>query len=431
MYVGTHSNPYIASLSMQRGQQVSILGKTASGLNIYASAPIKNNVAGNESATYLSELKTGASELKSALQKLTGGSAFKQKIATSSNPDLMTVASGKATGNGKSVEVKIDQLATTQKNVGEALNSSAQIGQDGYYQFQIEIDGKAHQLSFSASAQDTNKTFQEKMAKAINDADLGVKASLTTDKQTTSLVLESAETGDLSKNVFKVSDLAGDAVAKTGVNVNVQEAKDAIYTVDGEILTSNSNTVTLSNGLSATFKSASDQTVTASSSVNPKSAISEIQNLVNSYNKLYDAAFNNITDNKANNLLLDLNNIATTYLDSLNRIGIGFDSTGKMTIDSETMERAAEDGSLERFFTENANTNYGFTNQLNKVASTIDTNITRYAGVDTFIQASTSSSSSSNALDAATFKSAFASAGLNNSWNLRNFNVGILFDALF
>lgn len=439
MYIGAHSNSYLASLGIQRGQALTQIGVSRAGTGVFSSsAKVSSTASSNSSATYLTSLKTGATQLKQSLKSLTSGTAFTQKSAVSSDTDAMSVVQSQASkyaASAKDVTVKIDRVATAQENTGTALSSTEKLGDGGnsyaFMQFQIEVGGKTHQFSLTAAAGETNKSLQDRMAKAINDAGIGVTAEVSSKDGKSILSLKSKETGDSSANVFKISDVSGNAVSRTGAANTTTEAQDALYSVNGSYKTSKTNIVDLGNGITATLKKAVSSDITVSQGVDKKAAITEVQKLVDSYNKLFSAAFSNDIDSKANNLLLDLNNISRTYLSSLSQVGLGFDSNGNMTINQSIMEKAAEDGTLSRFLSDGASRNYGFASQLEKVASNIENNIGKYAGAESFTEAYSGLTGSSNSSDAAMYKSIFASQGLTGGWNMKNLYVGVLFNSMF
>ena len=72
------------------------------------------------------------------------------------------------------------------------------------------------------------------------------------------------------------------------------------------------------------------------------------------------------------------------YSGSLSNIGIGFDNDGKMTLDKQRLGQAAENGRLERFFTENSGRNFGFTNQLGRLADNVNRNTSNFVSGNMF-----------------------------------------------
>ena len=109
-----------------------------------------------------------------------------------------------------------------------------------------------------------------------------------------------------------------------------------------------------------------------------------VENLVKSYNDLYVESVKRSNDSKAQNLAVKMINISKTYSSSLSKIGIGFDYDGKMTIDEAKFNEALENGSVERFFTENSGKNYGFTNTLSRLADNVSRNTGNYVSKSEF-----------------------------------------------
>jgi flagellar capping protein FliD len=259
--------------------------------------------------------------------------------------------------------------------------------QTGWNQFEIEVNGKKHQISFQVSASDNNEAVQRKVAEAINDKNIGIKASVTTDagKKTSKLELESTNTGDDAKNKFSVSDLTsgGGAADKLGIGSVTQEAQNAIYKVgDGNFTVSKSNKIDLGDGVTVTLKKATDTPVKVSVDTDTKNAVNKVREMVNSFNGLLATAEDNKNDRGGYRLMNQLKGISSTYSVSLDRIGIGVSADGYLSIDSDKMQKAAESGELEKFFTQNGDTNYGFANKLSRVADTVSANPTDFIGKD-------------------------------------------------
>ena len=331
---------------------------------------------------YVTNIKTAAKSLGSAVNQLSG-SAFSNRTMTSSNSDVLSVNySGNNANTIAPMTVKVKQIATSQQNAGKELSANTTFeGKSGVNRFSIEKDGKTTDFSINVSAGDKNKDVQQKMADAVNQAGIGVKATVETDTKTntSTLKLESTNTGSSQKNTFVVKDATGDLAAKTGINAISQEGRDAVYSVNGGAeRTSQSNNINLGNGVTATLKKASEEEVTVSRGKNIDLAIATAENLVKSYNDLYVEAAQRTNDAKSQKLATKMVNTSKTYFNSLSEIGIGFNGDGKMTIDSKKMNQAAESGKLEKFFTENSGRNYGFTNQIGKLADSVSRNTGSY-----------------------------------------------------
>jgi len=284
--------------------------------------------------------------------------------------------------------VKVNQTAAGQMNEGARMSASAAFeGSGGTNKFSIKIGDKTTELSVNVAVGDSNKVVQQKMADAVNKAGIGIKATVETDSTTNSsiLKLESTITGSNPKNSFTVNDITGNLSSMTGAYDVAREGRDAIYSVNGGLAkTSQSNTVNLGNGVSATFNKASEETVTVSRGKDMNYAMSTVEDMVKSYNDLYATAAQRIEDPKSQNLALKMVSISKTYSGSLSSIGIGFDNSGRMTIDTKKMNQAAESGKLEQFFKENSGKNYGFTNQLGRLSDNVSRNTSSFVSSSLF-----------------------------------------------
>ena len=343
---------------------------------------------GMSTIQYVNNIKSSSKDLGSTLKELSG-SAFASRTASSSNTDVMTVKySGDRPSSIGQMTVKINQIAEGQMNEGSRMSANAAFeGSSGTNKVKIETGGKATEFSIKSAVGDTNKDIQQKMADAINKAGIGIKATVETDSATNSsiLKLESTNTGSNSKNGFTVTDVTGDLAARTGANDVAREGQDAIYSINGgPARTSQSNTVNLGNGVSATFNKASEETVTISRGKDMNYAKNAVEDMVKGYNDLYSEAVQRTNDPKSQNLATKMVNISKTYSKSLSSIGIGFDSSGKMTIDNQKMNQAAENGKLEQFFKENSGKNYGFTNQLSRLSDSVSRNTSNYVSSSLF-----------------------------------------------
>jgi len=328
-----------------------------------------------ETVTFLSTAGPRASRLNDALANLP--SAFNPRNAVSSNTNLMQIASFSGQ-NVPATAVVIHQIATTQRNEGTALQSNTLVAAQGLHTFEIEVDGKPRQISFTAEGNVTNRQFQQKMAEAINNANLGITASVTTKGNTSALSLETGTTGPGmdGKPRFTIRDVTGNAATLTGVNNITQEAQNAIFSVNGsEKQTSATNRVDLGGGLVVTLVKASDEEVNISMGQNRFAMQNAARQVVNQFNALLESAQVNGTDRNTRMLIRDLQNAASFSRRDLEKIGIRIGRDGFLTVDESTMSAAAENGTLERFFGNgDSRRNNAFVSRLQRIADSVANN---------------------------------------------------------
>jgi hypothetical protein len=197
--------------------------------------------------------------------------------------------------------------AAAQINTGKMMNVNANPGtsKDSVYRFEIEIDGKAHELSFNADHKETNKSFQQKMADAINEAGIGVTASVTVDEdgKNSALSIESTVAG----TAFTIKDVEGNAVELTGINTVTQEAQ------------------------------------------NPQQAIvNELRSFTGSFNKIIWHAAPGSPLSKT--LVSSMQVTVEMSKFALSSIGINCTEKGGLEVDGEKAQEAVENGAFARFF---------------------------------------------------------------------------------
>ena len=380
--------------------------------------------------TYLSDIKSAASALKSTLNSLTASGAksiFNQKEWSASDSSVMaiTVASGKTMPKDlQEAKFTVSNVAKAQQNASNALKADEiRSGWSSASSLTItDSNGKSHTFSVAPKAS-TNRSVQEDLAKQINSANTGVTASVSFDekKGTSQLILTAKETG--AENKFSVS---GNLAQHFGISSATTNAENAVYTMNGETRISASNTIALADGVTATLKGTSN---TSEISLVEKNNITEPQNamrsLVNQFNKLMDAAKENINDAGASRLFDNLVGVGKTYSLALNRVGISFNKDGFMEIDAKKMEAAAQSGELEQFISSGSgNRSYGFANRLDRIASAIDSNPTSYLSTQAKKEVANASSQPSY------FSNNIQSAAFASRLN-RLYSVGMLFDSMF
>lgn len=341
-----------------------------------------SNSISSENKKYLSCIKEDSSNLKSSLDSLLGKSGYKssfnKKAIVSSDSESLTVQTDNA-WSFTDKTVNISQVACGQTNEGTALASDARIGSYNYYEFEITTGGKTHKLFFNVSENNTNLDMQDKMAKAINDAKIGVTACVDKNGKTSVLKLTSDNTGDDIKNTIKIKDLIGDAVSKTGAANATQEAQDAFYSIDGgELQTSRSNVINLGGGVTATLKKASDKEITVSLKESGAQSGSDIRDMVDSFNSLLYTSAENKNDSGASKLCNQLSTLSKSYSRSLTKLGIEVSDQGYMQINEKNFASALENGSLNKFFTNNPDKSYGFANRLSTLAGSVSKNPISY-----------------------------------------------------
>ncbi|SFD92865.1 flagellar hook-associated protein 2 [Thiohalospira halophila DSM 15071] len=290
-----------------------------------------------EDISGLGKFKSAMSGLQDSLEGLADFNSFNAVSATSSDDTVATASASEETAAG-SYDIQVDQLATAHRlasSAGEYGSSNDVVGtgeltfQFGTYNadkssFTVNPDRASQTLTIDSS----NNTLGE-IRDTINNANMGVQASLVDDGNGPRLTLSSESTGSDQAIRLAVND-TGDGTLGDGSglsrlaytpdtgNSNLQEtrtAQNAEAVVEGIDVTSSRNTLEgVIDGMSVDLQSTGSTTIDVSRDT--EGVEETIQGFVDSYNE-----FMNTT-----------NTLTQWSVDEENRGPLSGDSTVRMAV---------------------------------------------------------------------------------------------------
>jgi flagellar hook-associated protein 2 len=335
-----------------------------SGLSDYFNTLTKN--------TYLLKSFTSSSQTKN------NDSSFNKKSVTTSSSNAITgTAAQKA--DVKDYTVNIKSLAVKQLNTGTKLISNNKASNVGLNSFKVNFgNGTSKNISYNIIGTDTNKTALDKMAKAVNSSNIGIKANVISDtKNGTSYVSLQGKTG--IKNSFTLEDINGKPVDTAQANNTTTASKDAELTIDNKEYSSEDNTISLNdNKVVLSLSKAEAKDLKVSVGVDKSAVKDSITALVDNYNRLVDFSYQYSTEfSGANTLNKELGAVVNSKKASLDSIGITVSNNNTLTIDEKKLNKSlAEDFSRVRDVIAG---NDGISNKLDNKANEILTNQYKYA----------------------------------------------------
>ncbi len=234
-------------------------------------------------------------------------SFFGKKTASSSDEDYLTVTAS-STAVATSTSVFVNQLAKADKVVSSQF---ANIGTDiatglgaGTFDFDVTVNGVATPVSVTLDGTENNETLLGKVSSAVNNATgAGIRASIIKDSSSTSrMVFTSTETG--ADYEMTLSDTTGGLLSAIGINDSVAASGttggyvydtselNAIATIDGITVTSNTNTLEdVVTGLTISLKKQQEigETPITVNAENDVEGIKEkLQEFIDAYNGVLD-----------------------------------------------------------------------------------------------------------------------------------------------
>lgn len=315
---------------------------------------------------YAVSIKEEAIGLQDALTALTNkddpGSIIGRKIANSSDSDTVNVSyigNNLSVDSDTSFDLEVSNLAKPQINTGKFLNPDKLKLLPNDYSFELQTSSAAYEFQFHVSHNDTNKSIQTRLANLINNSDIALSANVITDENNrTALQITSSHTGrpaNGSDTLFSIEGLADrtsdDIVNYLGIDNTTQLSEDAVFRLNGEMLTSESNNFTLNNTFELNVKQLTEenQPVHIGFKTDTDTIADNIKSLIGQYNSMVDTTGQYTTDNRvqSHSLLKELNSTTSIFHNSLESIGLNIEDNGKISVDDSLLYQALEEDTEE------------------------------------------------------------------------------------
>lgn len=283
------------------------------------------------------------------------GNTSESTLAVSENPSLVTAEYvGNRSNEGDELNFTVKQLATSQVNVGEFLSGGSRALLPGNYSFDINNKNTTYEITFAVDSDDNNTKVLNKLTKLINNADIGLKASVVTDQWSQkALSITSEATGSRlgSPVQFTVeennSSYLHGAVGVLGLNNVSEYPANAVFTLNGIEKISENNTFMIDDDYEVSLNGTSEQfgdgrvfTVKDGSSV-----VHEYDALTESYNHLLSLSRSSSSYElrKLNN---ELSSVIRAHRDELEANGITIAEDNSLKTDVNKLREASLSGTL-------------------------------------------------------------------------------------
>lgn len=318
---------------------------------------------------YAIDLKENARELSQIADELSDESTNSityKRSATSSSPQVIDAEyiGDSCVQDYEPLEVTVSQLACPQTNTGNFLQPNSKPFAAGEYSFDLQVQDLTYQFEFGVNATDTVTDTQQKIARLINQADIGLNAQLLTDGLGNSAIsITSDATGirGISPTIFHIqsqnssdaSDSNTELVSTLGLDRVTQYPANAVYSVNGTTATSVSNEVTIDNNYVLTFFDTTGKApVTISMNTDTDAIADSIGELIGGYNNLISVTANDANEHFEGNekLKKDFAGIAKSYNHLLNENGLSVTDNGTIAVDRDAIISAADNGTLGDIF---------------------------------------------------------------------------------
>lgn len=308
---------------------------------------------------YVVGIKENARGLRNTITSLSGSDEselLNRKIAYSSDSsvvDAKFIGDISEQNEDESLEIGVEQLAQSQINTGNYLKKDAMALPSGTYSFDIAINNTGYEFQFNINPGDTNFDLQNKLARLINNSNIGLSATIKEyDADRAALSLESTATGiDLGHaTLFDITDdntsQTGGVVDYLGINEVTRHPQNAIFTLNDEKRVSYTNHFTVQSKYDVTLKglTSDENTVTVGLKPDMESLSENINRFIGGYNEFIRAAaeYQN-SQPKSSQLIREMSRISGLYHNELGPLGISLAENGTIQVDSVTLKAGLEE----------------------------------------------------------------------------------------
>ncbi len=325
-------------------------------------SPLFLPLSGENVIEYALNMKENARDLKNVIASLSTDDSLTlldKKTAYSTDED---VAVAKYIGNNNSVDADetpsfdlgVQRLASRQVNMGSFIDDGTMTLEPDTYSFDIHIGDTDYEFQFNVEPSDTNKEMEEKLARLINRSNIGVEVSVVSnDDGRSALRIESVATGQPGgkETLFNISDdntskRAG-AVEYFGLGEVTEAPLNAEFTLNGNSHSAYSNSFTIDKAYEINLKGVSEEGEQVHIGLKPdvESLISNVENLVEGYNRFITNAMD-YSDKYglSNRFRNEMRGIQNVYRNELDAIGLTFKDNGELEIDDKYLRAAAFEG---------------------------------------------------------------------------------------
>lgn len=279
-------------------------------------------------------------------------SVFSKKIAQSSDEDTIFaeyVGQDSDVDDSIQFDVQVNRLATPQINQGAFLEPDKSDVKPGSYSFDLTTTLNSYEFQYSVGENDTNLDLQKKLMRLINNAGVGLTASLVENsKGQTALRIDSQQTG-LGENenyLFEIRPTPDSASMKAMRTLGIDQVKEMAHSssflLNGTEHASLSNTFTVNNAFELTLKKANitGESTQIGFKANVDAVADNVQSLVNAYNNIIQLSHNDGTPQESDRLLRDMEGVARSYHNELEAIGLQLKDDGYISVDRSLLTDA-------------------------------------------------------------------------------------------
>ncbi len=307
----------------------------------------------NESREFAVNLKENARALRNTIASLGGldeREMLGKKSAYSSNEEIVSasyVGEGVTEGPAPSYNIEVTALASNQVNLGTFLPSDARIElEPDAYSFDMTINDLSYEFQYSIHEGETNRILQDRLARLITNAEVGITADVLEDGNGNSSLRLTSNSSGLKGGrdyIFYASDDKTSRRAGTidylGLDFISRLPSNAEFLLNGEPHSAASNHFTINKTYEVTLNGISSmegETAEIGLKTDLDSLTENVSNLVNGYNYFMRSASQYLDLHpRSGRLVKEMEHISRHYQPELESFGFSFEENGQLKLDDD------------------------------------------------------------------------------------------------
>ena len=327
-------------------------------LKLNKDAPLYILDNSEESREFVIDLKENARSLRNTIASLGGienKDMFSKRAAYSTDEEMVSasfVGEIEEDEDIPSFDIEVKELASGQENLGKALRSDIPVSlTPDAYSFDILINDLNYEFQFAIREDDTNRSVQDRLARLITRAGLGITADvLENGEGQSALRLVSDDIGlrDGKTSIFEISDdrtsKASGAVDYFGLDYISKNATSALFSLNGEDRTASSNHFTIDKKYELTLNNVhryEGQKAEIGVKTDLESVVENVGNLIDEYNSFIDVANTYKTAHPASSKLLsEMERLTSYYEKDLESFGFSINEKSDIVMDTAKFKSA-------------------------------------------------------------------------------------------
>ena len=352
-YVSTYQ-PYAGNSRFDSHKKSDLKNVYNRIVNSTKDAPLYKIRTGTEVTKFAIDLKENARRTQNLVSSLqTEGddieSVFHKKVATSSNESAVAVeymAASDPGNSGDGFTLGVRRLARPQINRGNFLDSKGRDFEEGTHSFDLDTTQNSYEFQFNVGSSDTNQDVQRKIARLINNSDVGLSAKII-DRGGSQSALEitSKHTGlaEGEDYLFDIhSDTSQEELGILGIADVTQPAANSSFTLNGTPHESLSNTFTINRAFDITLNHTTpdDEPATIGFKASSEAMADSVNDLIDAFNGFVEIGTQYAANHNNTTLLGEMTRLYSSMSEELSSVGVISNEDKTLTLDRDTIGQA-------------------------------------------------------------------------------------------